>query len=480
LTRRQSFAERRFTLEDQEAFAALSGDRNPMHLDPVYARRTQAGTPVVHGVSAALWALDAFCAIRPGPPIRTLGVRFDRFIYLDEPVEAALVSERAGQADIELLIEGARATSIAVGLGPRKAGGKAPRTREDSIGSLPRELSLEALPNVAGSFAASRPDSQAAAAFPALAAAVGPEATNSLIALSTLVGMHCPGLHSIFSKFAVELYEEDSPDRIFAFAVARVDPRFRLVTVDLDAPFISGKVECFVRQPPVRQPALRDLAGRVRAEAFAEERALVVGGSRGLGELTAKLLALGGAEVVITYLVGAGEAEAVASEIEEAGGACRTMKLDVREPPGPQLAQVRETFTQLYYFATPQIFRKRSVLYSPTALDEYLAVYCSGFHNLCEALAGAGNRLAAFNPSSTAIEERPKGAVEYVMAKSAAEILAAEISRSRPNIEVIADRLPRLLTDQTATVLPIESANVVDLLLPIIERMHRASRPQSG
>ena len=37
----RSIARRRFTMADQEAFAALSGDRNPMHLDPVYARRTQ-------------------------------------------------------------------------------------------------------------------------------------------------------------------------------------------------------------------------------------------------------------------------------------------------------------------------------------------------------------------------------------------------------------------------------------------------------
>jgi hypothetical protein len=110
-------------------------------------------------------------------------------------------------------------------------------------------------------------------------------------------------------------------------------------------------------------------------------------------------------------------------------------------------------------------------LFSQAVLDEYLAVYCTGFYELCQALACAGGPLRAFNPSSTAIEERPKGAVEYVIAKSAAEILSAEISRSRSSIEVISERLPRLLTDQTATVLPVESGNVVELLLPIIARM---------
>ena len=39
-----------FTEADQARFAAISGDRNPVHLDAVLARRTQAGVPVAHGV----------------------------------------------------------------------------------------------------------------------------------------------------------------------------------------------------------------------------------------------------------------------------------------------------------------------------------------------------------------------------------------------------------------------------------------------
>jgi len=52
-------ATRTFTMADQVAFAAASGDANPMHMDELAARRTQAGAPVVHGVQALLWALDA-------------------------------------------------------------------------------------------------------------------------------------------------------------------------------------------------------------------------------------------------------------------------------------------------------------------------------------------------------------------------------------------------------------------------------------
>ena len=52
-----------FGWDEQEEFARLSFDYNPMHMDPLAARRTQAGRPVIHGINAALWALDQLAEI---------------------------------------------------------------------------------------------------------------------------------------------------------------------------------------------------------------------------------------------------------------------------------------------------------------------------------------------------------------------------------------------------------------------------------
>jgi acyl dehydratase len=73
-------AERTFTASDQAAFAAVTGDRNPMHMDSVLARRTQAGAPVVHGVHLLLWGLDALARAEPGlAPARRLRAQFKHF-----------------------------------------------------------------------------------------------------------------------------------------------------------------------------------------------------------------------------------------------------------------------------------------------------------------------------------------------------------------------------------------------------------------
>ena len=47
-----------FTKSDQDMFVRLSGDYNPLHTDPVLARRLILGKQVVHGVHLLLWGLN--------------------------------------------------------------------------------------------------------------------------------------------------------------------------------------------------------------------------------------------------------------------------------------------------------------------------------------------------------------------------------------------------------------------------------------
>jgi acyl dehydratase len=58
---------RTITSEDVEAFARISGDRNPLHFDPDFAGRTRAGGLIVHGgLTTALF--NALVAeVLPGP-----------------------------------------------------------------------------------------------------------------------------------------------------------------------------------------------------------------------------------------------------------------------------------------------------------------------------------------------------------------------------------------------------------------------------
>ena len=49
----------RFTFDHVAQFAGWSADQNPLHTDPVFARQTHFGRPIVHGVLTVLETLAA-------------------------------------------------------------------------------------------------------------------------------------------------------------------------------------------------------------------------------------------------------------------------------------------------------------------------------------------------------------------------------------------------------------------------------------
>lgn len=84
------------TLEDIEAFADLTGDRNPVHLDEAYAATTRFGGRVAHGMLFASFISAVLGMELPGPGVIYLGqsLRFRMPVRPgDELTVAAEVSE---------------------------------------------------------------------------------------------------------------------------------------------------------------------------------------------------------------------------------------------------------------------------------------------------------------------------------------------------------------------------------------------------
>lgn len=469
----RDFAVRTFNWQDQQRFAAVSGDWNPLHVDPFAARRSQAGAAVVHGIHAALWALEELLAgDRPRDRIAMIDLRFQRFIYVGATVVAQIVRDTESGVRIALIADGVAATVCDLRFGERRPALDRPQLDTlASVGLQPIELRLEDLPGRKGEIPLSVDG--IITLFPRACAALGVGRVAGIAGMSMLVGMVCPGMHSLFGAATLELREPPDGASSLTFHVERVDPRFQSAEIGVSTSGLTGTLTAFVRPRPVEQRALREIARFVDPAEFAEVRALVVGGSRGLGAATAKILAAGGARVVLTYVAGELEARALAAEIGAA--ACRAIRYDAREAPDLQLAALDSPVDQLYYFASPHIFRQHSSWFDRERFDEFCTLYVDGFELLCRALRGrAPGKLAAFYPSSTAVGERPRDMTEYAMAKAAGEVLCADIDRFA-GIRVLVERLPRTLTDQTATLAAVDAADAVDVMLPIVRRLSRLS-----
>jgi acyl dehydratase/NAD(P)-dependent dehydrogenase (short-subunit alcohol dehydrogenase family) len=471
-------ARRSFTASDQREFARISGDFNPLHLYAVFARHTQMGAPVVHGIHHLLWALDSVLRLSPFD-IQTIKVRFQQPLYLDETAELKIAARAETSLSLEVVTAETVIATIRLSSQPAKIAGSA--ARAVSAAPLPfpilTDLPFERRTRQVGAVAAPAHDDELRALFPHLSAALGVSAVRALLATSQIVGMACPGMHSLFAGLDISRDAASGDDGALRYAVSKADARFRSLQIDVSGCGMTGRLEAFARLPPPKQPDMAAVSARVSAGAFSGQRALIIGGSRGLGEVTAKIIAAGGGHALITYHDGKSEAERVAAEIRQAGGSCEIMRYDALAPAVSQLTEAG-LIDSCYYFATGRIFQRKATAFVPERLRTHLAYYVDGFHDLCAALAReASGRIGIFYPSTVAIDEKTSGIAEYAMAKAAGETLANHLNAWLPNIRVISSRLPRILTDQTATIGVATAHDPLDVLLPIVYEVQRIARP---
>lgn len=473
-------ATRLFEMRDQVRFAELSGDSNPIHLDALEARRSFLGEPIVHGVHGVLWALESYAlklsggvAVRPFRLTR-LNFKLPNPVRLQRQITVSLESETdapgrgahlrlhdGGQAVADITLEGGLADTLpSAELTPLSASAGPPELHDmDDIADLSGSLAL------AGDETALRHD------FPQACAVFGVAMVARLMGLSRLVGMECPGRHSLL--FAADLAFSPEPDSgPLTYSVEHAERKLSRVRIALLGDACRGKITAFLRPAPVAQPSFTAIAGRVGKSAMAGRKALIVGGSRGLGEAAAKVIAASGGEVAISYFKGAEDAARVSAEIAVAGGRCRAIRLDVAAPGN--LARDLEGWQpdQLYYFATPAIFGPRAGRFDRARLNEFLACYVSGFDNVYRALRSlSGGRLDIFYPSSVAVEAAERDMVEYAAAKLAGESLCREITRQDETVHIVVKRLARIATDQTASLRQVEAQDAVAVMRDIIGEM---------
>jgi len=257
------------------------------------------------------------------------------------------------------------------------------------------------------------------------------------------------------------------------FRVVQSDPRFRMVKLAVSGGGWIGSLDAHARPEPTAQADLPRIATRVMPGEFNNVSALVVGGSRGLGELIGKIVAVGGGHVTLTYSVGEADARRVQAEITAYGGRCDVVHYDIRMDAREQMSHLCSCPTQVYYLPTPVIFQRRSAVFSQNRFQEFLTFYVTAFYDFCrEVRSKFEKKIAIFYPSSVYIDARPHGMTEYAMAKAAGEVLCADMQSSESLGRILVRRLPRLPTDQTASLLNIETADPIDVMLPIVREMY--------
>jgi acyl dehydratase len=467
-------SEHRIDHDRSQLFARLSGDFNMQHLDVVEARRLTFGTTVVHGVHIVCHGLDHWLQSEPAVRLlQKLRVSFtnplrqgEGFTLRTERTETTtqIFAENTFGQVCSIVAEWSTSAVVPHDqIALDQAFEPAAATRLDEAD----------LAHAAGDIPLLLDDGLAASLFPTLLRHVGRDQLSAILASTLLVGMLCPGDRSIFKYLSLAFVPQTPFAPSLRYSVARYDQKSALMSLSLQNPAVKGNVHAIVRALPVAQPRFEDLATLVAPDRFAGQTTLVLGGSRGMGEVAAKLAAAGGASVIITYAQGQADAERVAGEIIAAGGSARTVRADVTvEQPVAADADLLAGVTHVYFFATPKINFNVKPQIHRGLLATYLEYYVFGLERLLLQLT-AGRKapdhgITLFLPSTIFISEPKAGTFEYAGAKAMAEVFAHYSSEKFGiPISIVMPRIPMTLTDQTSNVdqeLPRSSDILIDLL----------------
>ena len=96
-----------FTQAEFDAFARLSGDDNPIHVDPDFSARTRFGRTVAHGMLLYSVVCGAISRHFPGAVQLSQELKFPAPTYANEPmtIHIQVLGQDAATAQVRLLTE---------------------------------------------------------------------------------------------------------------------------------------------------------------------------------------------------------------------------------------------------------------------------------------------------------------------------------------------------------------------------------------
>lgn len=493
------------------AMAYSTGDFSSIHMSDEFARRTRYRERIVHGMlpvalTYMLWSRERTNS--QNLRLEKIACRFVGSLRIGDPVELTVTADPTStevEFEIRNGVHAKLATSGKFSFVLSANNAAAPNEPDTLFTTRLSEQAFGPADMVSGieqtvDYQASRACMHAwREALPS--ASRGQFSTeldanfSATLAVSTLIGMRLPGRYATFTDLTAEFnaaVQSDKPitlrGTVASAPSATNRARLALSWVQNGVEVGTGRANTLVS--PVNENSV-SVQSLKQATSFGIEGkvALVTGASRGIGEVTAKFLAMHGVRTVVHYFKGQSDAQAVVADICDNGGSAIAVQADLRE--GDDIArmfdQIRDAFGGVDILVNNAVSQFSTKDLLSVSAQDYLTelnVSLFGMHECCRhaiAHMKAQRWGKIVNLGTIATEAPITGQNVYITAKAAVggytRSLSAELASHKIQANIVLPRmtetsliasLPRSIVDKLAEesvagrlLEPIEVARVI-------------------
>ncbi len=460
-----------FKVTSQEVidFANSSGDWNPIHYDKEISRRYITEEPISHGILTLLKVLNEYSYTKQ-VHFLFLKCNFIQPIYPNFEYKLFSESISTESDNLYLFSNNILIFNCNLKYDYEKIESNNNIIYKEPKKSIPLNPSFKDLKDSKGRLDLLIKSNFIETNFSSLIKSNSIHSLVSLISTSRLVGMVCPGFNSLYSSLSVS-FTQNLSYKYLQWNAISTSRKFLPINIIFKSSGLEGSLSTFYREELVDQLSIQQLKTKVKIKEFSVKNILVIGGSRGLGELTAKLLSMRKANLTLTFNKGNKDANRIVKDIIDSGGKAKCAHLNVLNLDTiDEFIKSHFQFDQIYVYASPRIKESTKCIFDFELFEKYNSFYVKTLLKLVEAVSkNKSKQVNIFYPSTIFLDEEINSAFsEYTSSKLLGETIGRNISKKYSNIKIISSRLPRMLTDQTSKVnssLIEDSAKVMNRIL---------------
>lgn len=447
-------------------FAKLSNDFNPIHVDPLYAWRSMFGKQLVHGIHQVLICLEDLAKnINEKIFIFKISAKFESPAGVNETI--CIDNINFSETYSEYVIKNERGLTLTtIKVNYKKKSFNDVKFKRIDYSMSPLEPTNFAKENLVEPLYYDKTFFKELFTYSSFY--VSPVNLAVLLASTRIVGMKYPGLNSIYNAFTFEFNENANLSNSIHYSVSDKHITLNMLNIKLDDTFIHGQIKAFIRPVAPKYKTLKELNGLLPVNSFKNQRALIIGGTRGIGLQCLRLLASAGASTMFTYFKNSNEADKIVEEFANESINTNYLQVDVSNLSKESLETIKAfNPTSIYYFATPKILNNNSNL-DENLLQKFISYYVIGLDKILVNLKSEIKPLI-FVPSTVYLDEKPTNLSEYIIAKSASEMFLKLLEKK--GYKIYNPRFPKVSTEQTMSLFKQKTVEPEEVLLKELQSM---------